>query len=229
MTRGVSHTVTSERDRESPAEGGPTGRAGTRQRILDIALDLFIAQGYDATSIRQIADGLGFSKASIYYHFASKQDILMALHFRLHQIGRDALGTIELPATSPEAWMALLDQLINQILEYHDLFVLQERNRTAIAHLHKERHVSEHDLVEEWVHSALSNQEIALRDRVRMACGFKAVMGLLDLVGDVFSEVPSEALAALLREAANDLVTPGLAKSHRVRKSTLAKRSAQAG
>ena len=46
--------------------------------------------------------------------------------------------------------MALLDQLINQILEYHDLFVLQESNRTAIALLHKERHVSEHDLLEEW-------------------------------------------------------------------------------
>jgi hypothetical protein len=174
-------------DPESPAEAG---QANTRQRILDIALELFIDQGYDATSIRQI---------------------LMALHFKLHEIGREAMGTVNLPATSPEAWMELLDQLIDEILEYHDLFVLQERNRAAIAHLHQERHVSEHDLLEEWFHAALSDRQIALRDRVRMACGFKAVMGLLDLVGDVFAEVPSDVMADLLREAARDLMAPKLA------------------
>jgi len=47
-----------------------------------------------------------------------------------------------------------------------------------------------------------------------MACGFKAVMGLLDLVGDVFSEVPSQVLADLLREAANDLMSPKLVESN---------------
>jgi AcrR family transcriptional regulator len=206
-TRKVSEKG-SDSDRESPGEAG---HANTRQRILDISLELFIDQGYDATSIRQIADRLGFSKASIYYHFASKQDILMALHLKLHEIGREALSTVELPATSPEAWMQLLDQLINQILEYHDLFVLQERNRAAIGHLHRERHVSEHDLLEEWFHRALADRQIALRDRLRMACGFKAVMGLLDLVDDVFAEVPSDVVADLLREAARNLMAPKLA------------------
>ncbi len=208
----MSNTGSSEANRTHPTESGSTGHGGTRQRILDIALDLFITQGYDATSIRQIAERLGFSKASIYYHFASKQDILMALHFKLHEIGRDALGTVDAQATSPEAWMSLLDQLINQILEYHDLFILQERNQAALAHLHQERHVSEHDLLEDWFHTALSDQGIALRDRVRMACGFKAVMGLLDLVGDVFADVPSQELADLLREVAADLIGPRLAE-----------------
>jgi len=210
----VLNTGSSEADRTHPTETGSTGHGNTRQRILDIALDLFITQGYDATSIRQIAERLGFSKASIYYHFASKQDILMALHYKLHEVGREALGSVQVPATSPEAWMALLDQLINEILEYHDLFVMQERNRAAIALLHHERHVSEHDLLEDWFHTALSDQDIGLRDRVRMACGFKAVMGLLDLVGDVFSEVPSQVLADLLREAANDLMSPKLVESN---------------
>jgi AcrR family transcriptional regulator len=57
---------------------------GTRERILDIALDLFIDKGYDKTSLREIAEKLGFSKAALYYHFASKDDILLALHQRLH-------------------------------------------------------------------------------------------------------------------------------------------------
>ncbi|MGO9964476.1 MAG: TetR/AcrR family transcriptional regulator [Acidimicrobiales bacterium] len=207
----MSYSGSHEAGLTQPTEARAAGHPNTRQRILDIALDLFITQGYDATSIRQIAERLGFSKASIYYHFASKQDILMALHYKLHEVGREALSAVHMPASSPEAWMALLDQLINEILEYHDLFILQERNRAAIAHLHHERHVSEHDLLEDWFHAALSDHEIDLRDRVRMACAFKAVMGLLDLVGDVFAEVPSQVLADLLREAAKDLMGPSFA------------------
>jgi AcrR family transcriptional regulator len=209
----LSYAGNSEAGLTRPTEVGSAGHPNTRQRILDIALDLFISQGYDATSIRQIAERLGFSKASIYYHFASKQDILMALHYKLHEVGREALSAVQMPASSPETWMALLDQLINEILEYHDLFILQERNRAAISHLHHERHVSEHDLLEDWFHTALSDQEIDLRDRVRMACAFKAVMGLLDLVGDVFATVPSQVLADLLREAAKDLMGSSFADS----------------
>ena len=52
----------------------------TRERILDVALDLFVDQGYDKTSLREIAEKMGFSKAALYYHFASKADILMGLH-----------------------------------------------------------------------------------------------------------------------------------------------------
>src|SRR5271155_1374516 len=63
---------------------------GTRERILDIALDLFIDKGFDKTSLREIAEQLGFSKAALYYHFASKDDILLALHYRLHDLGREA-------------------------------------------------------------------------------------------------------------------------------------------
>ena len=51
----------------------------TRRRILDVALDLFLERGYDRTSLREIAERLGFSKAALYYHFKAKDDILVAL------------------------------------------------------------------------------------------------------------------------------------------------------
>lgn len=51
----------------------------TRQRILDIALDLFGQQGYAGTSIADIAGRLGTSKAALYYHFGSKSEIIEAL------------------------------------------------------------------------------------------------------------------------------------------------------
>lgn len=54
-------------------------RGNTKQEILACALDLFSVQGFEASSISQIADAVGIRKASLYSHFKSKQDILDAL------------------------------------------------------------------------------------------------------------------------------------------------------
>mgnify|MGYP002521527039 CR=1 FL=1 len=54
-------------------------KGNTRQEILNAALDLFSVQGFEATSISQIADAVGIRKATMYSHFSSKQEILDAL------------------------------------------------------------------------------------------------------------------------------------------------------
>ena len=51
----------------------------TRRRILDTASDLFVEHGYAGTSIRDISERLGMTKGSLYYHFPSKEDLLLAL------------------------------------------------------------------------------------------------------------------------------------------------------
>lgn len=51
-------------------------KGSTKQKILEAALDLFSIQGFEATSISQIASAVGIQKASLYSHFASKQAIL---------------------------------------------------------------------------------------------------------------------------------------------------------
>ena len=54
-------------------------RGNTKQDILEAALELFSVQGFEATSISQIANAVGIRKASLYSHFESKQAILDAL------------------------------------------------------------------------------------------------------------------------------------------------------
>lgn len=54
-------------------------RTDTRERILTTAAGLFSEKGFNATSIRDIADALGVTKAALYYHFASKDEILRAI------------------------------------------------------------------------------------------------------------------------------------------------------
>lgn len=56
-----------------------TSGADTRRRILKTASALFAQRGFAGTSIRDISDELGLTKAALYYHFASKDDILAAL------------------------------------------------------------------------------------------------------------------------------------------------------
>ena len=54
-------------------------RGNTKQEVLEAALELFSVQGFEATSISQIAGAVGIRKASLYSHFESKQAILDAL------------------------------------------------------------------------------------------------------------------------------------------------------
>jgi AcrR family transcriptional regulator len=59
---------------------GPAPEAdSTRRRILDTALELFTAQGFAATSTRELSERLGFTKAALYYHFRTKDELLEAL------------------------------------------------------------------------------------------------------------------------------------------------------
>lgn len=54
-------------------------RTDTREQIRTLALELFAERGYDGTSLREIAERLGITKAAVYYHFKTKEEILASL------------------------------------------------------------------------------------------------------------------------------------------------------
>lgn len=87
------------------AERGPVGRsrgAETRRRAQRAALSLFTRQGYEATSLREIADELGINKASLYYHFASKEAILQSLFDERGSEAADLLTWLREQPPGPE-------------------------------------------------------------------------------------------------------------------------------
>jgi AcrR family transcriptional regulator len=53
--------------------------ADTRTAIRGVAVELFARLGYEKTSLREIADRVGMTKASLYYHYPSKQALLLAI------------------------------------------------------------------------------------------------------------------------------------------------------
>jgi AcrR family transcriptional regulator len=193
-----------------PARDDPPGRdqpgASTRERILDVALDLFTDQGFDGTSMREIAERLRISKPAIYYHFASKEEILMALHMRLHEFGKAALARLTGQAVTLENWGSLLNEVLDQMLTQRKIFLMHERNQAALEKLHRKDHDDEHDDLQQRFRQALVDPSLSLRDRVRMACSLGAVLGGLLMAGDAFDNVSNAELGSLVRDAVGDLL-----------------------
>src|SRR6201996_4514372 len=109
------------------------GRRGdTRARIQQIALKLFAEQGYERTSLREIAERLGVTKAALYYHFKSKEDIVRS--FTEDYFGRiDALIAWgqEQPRSAATA-NEILDRYISVVMESGEVFRFLERNQATL-------------------------------------------------------------------------------------------------
>lgn len=113
-------------------------RGNTKQEILKASLELFSVQGFEATSISQIADAVGIRKASLYSHFVSKQAILNAIVKEvLEQYGKHSIfaranwekDAGNLPLTADEA-VGMIQGQIRYIL--HDPAISRSRKMLVI-------------------------------------------------------------------------------------------------
>ena len=113
-------------------------RGNTKQEILDVALELFSVQGFEATSISQIAGAVGIRKASLYSHFESKQTILDTLvkevlqQYAAHSIFARAdweKDAANLPLTS-DAAVQMIQSQMSYIL--HDPIISRARKMLVI-------------------------------------------------------------------------------------------------
>lgn len=88
--------------RKSPTLFAPPRADATREQILAGAARLFRTQGYAATTLRQVADAAGIKAGSIYYHFASKETILVEVLDKGIELVMDAVRRRidALPATA---------------------------------------------------------------------------------------------------------------------------------
>ncbi len=184
---------------DAPTTPAEATHVDTRQRILDVALDLFIEQGFDGTSLRQIAEQLGVTKAALYYHFESKDDILMALHLRLHEFGRDALMRMVDEPVTLELWGELLDELVGLMLGQRKIFLMHERNQAVLEKLHREEHDAEHEDFQNQLRRVLADDRLALGDRVKMAASVGVIFSGIFLSGEAFDSEADEELGSQLR------------------------------
>jgi AcrR family transcriptional regulator len=117
----------------------------TRSRIQQVALELFTEQGYEATSLREIAERLGVTKAALYYHFKTKEDIVASFMedraAALQEIvswAQDQPRTLDTRREIIRRYAALLNTT-----GHHAVMRFLERNQTALRTHPKSEHMRE--------------------------------------------------------------------------------------
>ncbi len=90
---------------------------GTVPRMMEAAIDLYAAHGYEGTSLQMIADAIGVTKAAVYYHFKSKAALLSAVIDHLFIDFGDHAAYIESRGSRSAKVLALIDFLARLILQ----------------------------------------------------------------------------------------------------------------
>lgn len=109
--------------------------ADPRQEILRTAARLFQQQGYDGTSMNDVAAALKLSKGGLYHHFQSKDEILFDLM-------NHAMDITEEQVINPARAIADPEQRLRTLIRRHIAVVLSERDREITVMLHENHPLS---------------------------------------------------------------------------------------
>jgi len=96
----------------------------TRARIVDAALRLFRKQGFDATTMRDIAAEAGVATGAAYYYFRSKEELVMAFYMRTAEEARTLLPKrIEKTTDLHKRLRSIIDLKLAQFAEHRRLLI----------------------------------------------------------------------------------------------------------
>ncbi|HEY1778643.1 MAG TPA: helix-turn-helix domain-containing protein [Solirubrobacteraceae bacterium] len=170
-----------------------TQAVDTRSRILDAALEVFSEHGFEGSTLQQVADLLGVTKAALYYHFPSKDDILVAL-VTPAMADLDALldshaGTRDTPARRREFLAGYLDYL----LAHRRLMAYISRDLATLAHPAITASRAERRARME---AMLAGDDLDFADQIRVAMAFGGLQSAIAQNPDAETAALREALLA---------------------------------
>jgi AcrR family transcriptional regulator len=116
----------------SSAATDARSRSDTRARIQQVAVELFTEHGYEGTSLREIAERLGVTKAALYYHFRSKEDIIESLVEDLHQQMDELIGWASSQPRTVETRREILVRYMAVVAEREQVFRMLHQNQAVL-------------------------------------------------------------------------------------------------
>ena len=147
------------------AENAEVGRTG----ILDAAALLFGRQGYGAVSLRMIAEAAGIKAGSIYYHFASKDDIITEILDAgiqaVHDEVRDRVVALNADASARDVFRAVLRGHLCALLEHGDYTSANVRIFGQVPPVVRDANLPVRRAYEAFLDNLLS--ELKVRDAIR--------------------------------------------------------------
>ncbi len=172
-------------------------RRDTRQEILQAAQELFREQGYDATSLRQIAAELAITKAALYYHFPAKDDIIVALARPFLDALEEFVEAVRAQGGQPTIDRAerILDDYLALFQEHHAVVHLLVQDLSAANH--PEVGLRGRRLVDT-LQAELTGPDASPEDRIRVGCAFSAAHFIAELAPDAVAASRPTVLAAAL-------------------------------
>ena len=177
-------------------------RGDTRQRIQDVTLELIAEQGYEKTSLREISERLGVTKAALYYHFKTKEDIVVSLFTDLMRPIDDVITWAAEQPPTLEAKLEILGRYSNALDHAAPLFRFMQENQATMRDLKtgetfKDRMLSLLDILKE--------PDAPLPAQVRCFSALFTMHGGMFILKDAEGD-PEEKRKAIL-EVAIELVT----------------------
>ncbi len=153
----------------------------TRNRILKEAARLFTEKGYEATSIQDLAESLGLSKAALYHHFRSKEEILYEIS-RLALEGLIQAGQRALAEPDPkEALRLFMEAHARFFEENYDFFVTMLQGLKSLSPEHQRATVTLRDRHEAHLRTILQRGiDQGVFRPVEVALAGRAVLSLLN-------------------------------------------------
>jgi AcrR family transcriptional regulator len=181
-------------DDEAGQPAGRRARGDTRERIQSVALELFAEHGYEKTSLREIAERLDVTKAALYYHFKSKEDIVRSFteDYVTELEALIAWGTAQPPTSENRA--LLLDRYSGIVGRRLSVMRFLEQNQAAVHHLMTEGDQDRKKLFRtqfETLRDLLAGPGEPLRERVRASMAVISV-GISCLLFDQDAGAPGE-------------------------------------
>ncbi len=105
----------------------PPDLAASRARLLRVATDLFARQGYQATSIDQIVAAAGYTRGALYWHFAGKQELFLAVYeHAVEQMTSTILSRVASAASPAERIERAIVAVLEESVLHHRVAVLQQ-------------------------------------------------------------------------------------------------------
>ncbi|MFF4356240.1 TetR/AcrR family transcriptional regulator [Streptomyces sp. NPDC001604] len=184
-------------------------RGDTRQRIQDVALELFAEQGYEKTSLREIAERLDVTKAALYYHFKTKEEILVSIFDDLSQPIVELIEWGRRQPQSLETKHEIIRRYSDTLAGAAPLFRFMQENQSTVKELRigeifRNRMMGMRDI--------LIDPDAELIDQVRCVSAMFTLHAGMFALNDIEAD-PEDKRKAVL-EVATDLVTRAHQASH---------------
>jgi AcrR family transcriptional regulator len=179
---------------------GVRPRGAGRTQLHEVALRLFAVHGVEGTSLQAIADEMGVSKAAVYYHYKSKDDLVLGILAPLTQQLSAVLERILARRGRQARLNAFITGLVDLALDSHDQFAMMLGDPAAA------RILQAHALTQGWADLLELVDDASEDDRSTLVAVLLFTTGILSPLRDPeLAEMDRDALREILVDAGRRL------------------------